>query len=547
MKLLQETRSTGIGRLAQLAPAVLSVLTCAAATAQTPLAFVERTLDAGIDATHAIGNAVPPPGTDLTMTWILAGAATLDYDRDGFGDLFILGGGGEGDKLYRNCGDGTFKKVFGWGMSAPGGPNVQAPHTGGGVAVGDFDADGLLDMFVTSQGPANAPAVGKHRLLRNLGNGQFADVAQAAGVNRTSPILPDGTSASFGDYDLDGDLDLFVAGWRTRPFYSQANRLFRNEGNGTFTDTTLAAGLNTGRVAGFTSVFVDMDGDRYPELLIAADHGTSKYYINNGDGTFFDFTQPGGLGIDKSAMGCTVGDVTGNGHLDWYISEIYDPLGNGFTGNKLYEGQGDHLYESVAETYGLQFGHWGWGTMAVDLDHNGMLDLLEVNGWPNQGFHDDPDCLWLQKGNLNFVPSANDVGVDYAEQGRGLVVFDYDNDGDLDYLTTRNDGAPRFFENQIVGEAPHRHWLRVFLDTSNDPSLAPDGFGAKVVAEHFNRRWVRHVGNHSSFLSWSEISAHIGLFTVSPTLQTLRVEWPDGQTTVLNDVPVDQTLTIQAP
>ncbi len=528
--------------------ALVAALSPSIALAQGELTFVERAQAAGLHAEHVIGNAVPPPGTDLTMTWILAGAAALDFDRDGYQDLFVLGGGGHRDTLYRNRGNGTFKRLNGWGLDAPDGPAHDVPHTGGGVAVGDFDGDGLLDMFVTSQGPANLPTCGLHRLLKNIGNGHFQDVAQEAGVNLTAPFLPDGTSAAFGDYDLDGDLDLFVAGWRTRPFSSISNRLFRNEGNGTFTDVTVQAGLNVGRIAGFTPAWVDMDGDRYPELLIAGDHKTSRYFINNGDGTFTDHTKPGGLGLDTSAMGATIGDLTNDGILDWVISEIYNPFGPaGSNGNKLYAGLGNHQYESISMQYDLHLGFWGWGIYMQDYDHNGLLDLLEVNGWPYQGFHADPDLLWLQLEPLQFVPSGEAAGIAYAEQGRGLVVFDYDNDGDLDYLTTRNDGPVRFFENQLVGSGPDRHWLRVFLDTSNAPGLAPDGFGARVVAEHGDQSWFRIIGNHASFLSWSEISAHFGLAAIFPTLDVLRVEWPDGTTTVMTDVPVDQTLTIHAP
>jgi hypothetical protein len=484
--------------------------------------------------------------SQVNVSAMLGGGAVGDFNNDGHQDIFVLTGGEVPDKLYIGNGDGTFtEQAAAWG--------VAYAHMGVGTAVGDYDGDGWLDIYVTSLGPAVAPTQpGRHLLYRNNGDGSFADLAAAAGVRWTSTGIADGFGAAFGDHDLDGDLDLFVTGW---VYQSGGNRLFRNEGDGTFTDVTAASGLS-GLLScrGFAPRFVDMDGDRYPELLIAADYGTSRYLVNDRDGTFTDATAGSGTGLDDNGMGQAVGDVDGNGLLDWYVTSIYTPDSHiptvPGTGNMLYMNEGGHAYAERSVAAGVNDGGWGWGTVAADLDHDGWLDLVETNGWlQNNGSAGpewvmEPSYVFRNAGDGTFTEVAAAAGVTHDGQGRGLASLDLEDDGDQDILIVSYNEPVTVYRNDA--EASGCHWLRVFLDTSNDPRLAPDGFGAKVLLTAAGMTQLRSIDGGSSYLIQCELSAHFGLGTAQ-LADELRVQWPSGAETVLAGVPADQTLWVIAP
>lgn len=476
-----------------------------------------------------------------------AGGAVGDFNRDGHQDLFVLGGGGFPDALFINNGDGTFTELSeAWG--------VDRSHMGVGAAVGDFDGDGWLDLYVTSFGPANVnPAVGKHILYRNNGGTGFTDVAAAAGVHQTSVATPDGLGAAFGDYDLDGDLDLYVCAWVG---FSGGNRLFRNNGDGTFTDVSVQAVVDDVRIKGFSPVFADMDGDRYPELLIAADFGTSRYFRNNRDGTFTNITLASGTGLDANGMGQCVGDLNNNGLMDWYVTSVHsDQFGWSDvpgTGNMLYVNQGNHSFQESSNPSGVNDGGWGWGTVVVDIDHDGWLDIVETNGWP---FHNAQGQLeWAnerakvfrnkQDGTFDEIAEAS--GFSHELQGRGLLNFDLDNDGDQDFVVFTTSGPAKVYRNMLIeqrGGSGTSNWLRVILETSNDPTAAPDGIGARIIATangHSQHR-LMHAG--CNYLSQSELSAHFGLGAAT-AVESLLVIWPNGRVRELSDVGANQTLTV---
>ena len=466
-----------------------------------------------------------------------AGGAVGDFNNDGWQDLFVIDGGTGPDHLFINNGDGTFTDdAAAWGL-------VDV-HWGSGAAVGDYNDDGWSDIFVTSFGDAAGMRPGAHRLYRNNGHGSFSEVAADAGVNTSGPDDADGFGGAFGDYDLDGDLDLYVTGWR----YGVDNRLFRNNGDETFSDVTVEAGLYTETLYGFSPRFVDMDGDRYPELLVSADFGSSRYYVNRRDGTFTDFTMPSGTGLDGNGMGSTIGDVNRDGLLDWYVSSIWTHVEHPSipgTGNMLYLNQGDHIFLEAAQLAGVHDGGWGWGTVAVDLDHDGRLDLAETNGWEMHGdddFTTERAKLFLQADGA-FVESAETSGFTHVAQGRGLVRFDYDNDGDQD-LVVMSHGAPlELYRNELC---PCSGWLRVFLETSQNPWIPPNGYGAVVRATVRGQTWVSYVGADQSYLSQSEMSAHFGVGNAESS-GSVTVEWPNGAVTHLADVATDQTITVSAP
>ena len=498
------------------------------------------------DQTNAAGLAVTHDNTHMAALWppavMMGGGAAGDFDRDGDQDLFYIGGDSP-DRLFINDGNGNFTdEAAAWG--------VDDTHMGLGVSVADFNADGWLDIYVTSIGPTQTtPAIGQHKLYRNNGDGTFTDIAVSAGVATTSTTLADGWSPAFGDYDLDGDLDLFVTSWRAG---SGGNKLFRNNGNETFTDVTAAAGIEgtLATVQGFTPRFVDMDGDLYPELLVAADFGTSKYFVNNGDGTFTDQTVISGTGLDGNGMGQTIGDFDSDGLIDWYVTSIYesDPTEWPATnvpgdGNMLYMCIADHQFLEDGEARGVRDGGWGWGTVAVDFDHDLDQDLIEVNGWILT-FTNEQVYLWENDGTGHFTERAVASGVTAADVHRGCVTADFDGDGDQDTVVLGYGTDLKYYRNEIDQQVD-TNWLRIFLDTSARPTLAPDGFGSKVWITVGGQSYMRSVDGGNNYLSQSELSAHFGL-GANATVDSVTVEWADGTTTALMGVSANQTLTIAA-
>ncbi|MCB0192560.1 MAG: CRTAC1 family protein [Anaerolineae bacterium] len=490
------------------------------------LQFSNQTTAANIDLTHTI--ALHRKDDGATM---MGGAVAGDFNNDGWQDLFAIGGGLEFDGLFINQGDGTFEnKAEAAGMAEL--------HVGSGAAVGDYNGDGWLDIYVTSFGPLGFMGPGQNRLYRNNGDLTFTDVAEEAGVNQTSPTMADGFGAAFGDYDLDGDLDLFVTGWRKD---SHGNRLFQNNGDGTFADVTTQAGIIDNGIRGFSPCFADMNGDRNPELLLVADFGTSRYFVNNGDGSFTESGKQLGAGMEWSGMGSTVGDFNNDGRLDWYATAIFDNEYSGRgDGNKLYFNQGKKFIEA-AETTGVNDGGWGWGAIAVDLNHDGLLDLVETNGWEDlPAYRNEPSKLWLNHGTM-FEEVAQATGFDHALDGRGLLNFDYDNDGDQDMVVTTLNESLFLYRNDLNGSGTN--WLRVFLNTSAHKHLAPNGFGSRVRITIDDKTYYRDIVGCDNYLSQSELSAHFGLGDAQ-LIDELRIEWPDGSVTTRTGIEVNQTLTI---
>ena len=476
------------------------------------------------------------------MAKMRGGGAAIDFNNDSLPDLFLLGGGLADDALFKNNGDGTFTDIADRA-------GLQGPrHLGSSVAAGDFNGDGWVDLFVASHGPVGDPKPGYHRLYQNNGDNTFTDIAGMAGLAYTSKDVSDGFGAVFGDYDLDGDLDLFVAGWSES---GSGNKLFRNNGDSTFSDVTDASGLDLLGVRGFSPCFVDTDGDRYPELLLVADFASSRYFVNEGNGTFTNATSESATGQEWSGMGTTIGDFNNDGLIDWYATAIFDaaPAGLG-PGNKLYINQGHHRFEEVASEAGVDAGGWGWGAVAVDLNHDRMLDLVEVNGWHfepvSTGFdiyRSDPARLWLAQPNGIFTDIATAVSFHHSEMGLTVIDLDYDSDGDRDLAVTAATGGFQLFRNDLSGA--NTHWLAVDLDSNQSEGLAPRGVGAVVRVRAGDVWLTRTVGGCVSYLGHGQLTVHFGLGSAD-VVDELVVEWPNGTTTEIVDLPADQRITIKA-
>ena len=490
--------------------------------------FTDVTAAAGIASTHT---AVAYTSTDVTP-----GVGVGDFDRNGYQDIFVLNGYAAANHLYMNNGDGTFtESAAAWG--------ADQVFAGSGLAVGDYNGDGWLDVYVTSLGQI-PDLIGIHRLYRNNGGTGFQNVATAMGVQ--SEALPASSyGAVWGDIDLDGDLDLFRSGWTG--WGSLGNRLYRNDGTH-FTELTFTnfPGFGYTLTKGYAPLLVDMDGDRDLDLLLVADFVTSKYFENIGGGMFQDVTAASGTSLETAGMGSCVGDFDNDGIFDWYVTSIWRE-GPGYpgTGNMLYRGLGGHVFEEIGEAAGVQDGGWGWGVVAFDFDHDGRLDIAENNGWHRDGeteFLFEQAYLWRNDGDMQFTEMAVALGLDYALDGRGLAQLDYDNDGDMDLVFSGTEHPVKLFRNDTSG--PDAHWLKAFLDADGQPGVAPDGYGALVTLDAPGHpRQMRHVDGGASYLSQSELSAHFGLGSTTAAAR-LVVRWPDGHVQTLSDLPADASYTI---
>jgi hypothetical protein len=488
-----------------------------------PPVVSERAQLVGLDGVHATVFQGPD------VEFMGGGGAVGDFDNDGDQDLFVVGGSAGVDRLYINDGSGHFtEQGAGWG--------VARTHQGTGAAVGDYDNDGDQDLYVTSLGGPFQREPGWNVLYRNNGDGSFTDVTSIAGVGIADAFQGDTFSGAFGDFDLDGDLDLAAAGWLG------GSRLFRNEGDGTFSDVTLSAldvDMSTNR--GFAPRFVDMDGDRYPELLWVADFFTSHYFANNTDGTFSTMTPGNGTGLDSNGMGNTIGDYDGDGHLDWYVSSRINHAQSNGSGNMLYMGgPKPHVFSEESVARGANFGYWGWGVVSIDINHDGYLDIYETNGFDGS-FETDPAILYLNDGTGSFSDHAPVCGMDVQSAGRGLLSADFDSDGDQDVVMFNNRQPMVYYMNEI-DTADGANAITVDFDTSAVADLAPDGFGTRVELFSAGGSQVRYMDGGSNYLSQSELSVHFGIGADESA--DLTIKWANGGVTNLVGVtPGRYTIT----
>ncbi len=519
-----------------------ALLLCANAQAASP-SFTDITDSAGLTFKFRLA-------PDAPVGRMHGGGTVADFNGDGYPDLFVVGGGGDGtslDALFINQQDGTFvNEASAWGL--------DGVYRGNGAVAGDYNNDGHIDLYVTSMGDLDGPPRnGQHRLYRNNGDGTFTDVASSAGVRSTAD-WPDGYGPVFGDYDLDGDLDLWVPGWHFG-FLPEVprSRLFANNGDGTFSDVTASAGVeltNLIPIGAFCGAFADMNGDRYPELLIVGDAGTSLYYINNGDGSF----TPQEIFIPDrpvNAMGTAIADFDRNGHPDWYISAAYPAFrDSGPPGNRLYMNAGNHTFTALPETAGINDTGWSWGAAARDFDHDGFIDLLITNGWltddPVTGevWTNEPTYLMRNNGDSTFTDVAASYGLAHVGQGRGLTEMDYDRDGDMDAVIYSFNEPLVLMRNDLQG--PDANWLTVTLDTRARPDLAPAGQGSWLHLSSNGQTDSQQIVGANSFLGRGELIAHFGLGSAA-SVDQLAIHWNDGSRTLLRHLAVNQRLTVAAP
>ena len=503
------------------------------------------------------------PMQDGDVREFAGGVAAGDYDNDGDVDLFIVRGDIGPNLLYENLGNNTFEDVaVQAGLAYTKSTTENYAHSGPGFA--DMDGDGYEDLFIG--GVFGAPA----KIFRNNRDGTFSDASEGSGIEAMNARYT--ISSAFGDYDLDGDLDMFLSHWGTpRDFDEQPNlsteNLWRNDtkdGVILFSDVSRSSGIapsivdpdpqtDTGFGPGydytFSPTFARLTDDLYPDLVIASDFRTSRYYVNNGDGTFRDATDRTVI-IDRNGMGSTLGDYDGDGDLDWFVSSIWsDPDEDGEqefkVGNRLYRNDGGEFVDATDEA-SVRDGSWGWGSCFADFDNDGDLDLYHTNGWPSSGpddpqmFHVDPSRLFISNGEGSFTELAQEAGLFDTERGHGIVCGDFDNDGDVDiFQMHRNErNAGTFWQNDT---AVNNH-LRLKLNGLPPNTAAA---GARITISVNGASQLREIMIGSNYTSQNPLAQVFGLGSASQA--DLVVEWPDGQTTTRNNVAADQLLTLDQP
>jgi hypothetical protein len=492
------------------------------------------------------------------------GAAFLDYDNDGWLDIFLLGGttidrSREGsNRLYRNNRDGTFTDVT---------EKAGLARTGwaSAVAVGDYNNDGFDDLFVTYWG--------QNVLYRNNGDGTFTDVTKSAGL-----LLPGrrwGSGCAFIDYDRDGHLDLFVSNylqfsldstprpragatcdWKGIPVNCgprglppDSPMLFHNRGDGTFEDVTAASGVDKAKGSYMmTTVAADFDNDGWPDIYVACDSTPSFLLRNNHDGTFTNVGLETGValnedGNEQAGMGVGIGDYDLDGSIDIFKTHFADDT------NVLYHnnGKGDFEDVTIAAGLGVETRFVSWGAGIADLDNDGLPDLFFVTGnvypeiaakLPNYPLA-TPRVIFrnLGKGRFEEIIEAAGPGVTAPHCSRGCAFGDFDNDGDVDVLVVNLNEPPSLLRNDVTGG---HHWLKVKLIGTKSNRGA---VGARVIARYAGRIQAQEVLSQSSFYSASDQRLHFGLGEAAAA--DLEIRWPCGNRESLAKVAADQLVVIR--
>jgi hypothetical protein len=525
----------------------------------SPIEFTDVTTQAGIHFKHNSGAF----GKKYLPETMGSGACFLDYDNDGWQDILLVNSmdwpghksGKSFPALYHNNRDGTFTDV-----TRQAGLAIEM--YGLGCAVGDFDNDGNVDIYITT--------VGSNHLFRNLGNGNFADVTAKAGVS--DPGFS--ASAVWFDYDNDGKLDLFVAHYidwsietdqycsldnknksycTPQRYKGQSSTLFHNKGDGTFENVTRRAGLYDPTSKALGVALLDYDNDGWLDLFVSNDTEPNKLYHNNHDGTFTDVAVAAGVayseaGTVRAGMGTDASDYDDSGWQSLVIGNFTNE------GMALYHNDGSGLFTDEAPATGLKrisTKSLTFGTFFFDYDLDGLPDILAVNGHvsddisvvqPNVKYAQPPHLFRnLGKNKFEEVTATLGPALQRAIVGRGAAYGDFDNDGDLDLLITTNNGPARLLRNDNGNQ---NDMLRVKTVGTRSNR---DGIGAKVTVKTSKRaRLFGMVKTGSSYLSQSELPLTFGLGKPEPgKTVSLEIIWPSGQKDTIPDIKPDQFITLK--
>ena len=526
----------------------------------TAVQYVDVTRKTGISFQH--DNAAS--SEKFLIETMGSGCGWIDYNQDGLLDLYLVNGGATRlcrpaqslrSALYRNNGDGTFTDVtIKAGVAAEG-------LFGMGVAVGDYNNDGLPDLFVLGYGSCI--------LYRNNGDGTFTDVTAKAGVSNLGRWA---SSASWFDYDNDGKLDVVIANYvdwspernfwcgdrgpgmrsycHPDVYHGQPPTLFHNNGDGTFTDISLRSKIGLKGGNGLGVVTFDYDNDGWQDIFIANDHMPNYLFHNNRDGTFEEVGYAAGVavGVDgqfEAGMGTDAADTTGRGRMDLIVTHLDQQIA------RLYQNQGDSSFEDATFRSKLSYATFrvsGFGTRFLDYDNDGARDLFMANGhvldniqkYHAETRYAEPKLMFRNNGNGIFENVSDSLGPDFQVPfvSRGAAVADFDNDGDLDILVSNNGQPPQLLRNDGGNQ---NNWLQIFLvgTRSNRDAV---GTRVKVVAGDLTLYDQRKGG--MSYQSAQDPRLHFGLGQ-RPAVDSIEIIWPSGDTTKLGRTKANQIISVQ--
>ena len=525
--------------------------------AAATIEFVDVTETAGIDFTHVDGRS----GEKYFVESLGSGAAFFDYDSDGDPDLYFVNGARLPgyhttntpiNRLFQNNGDGTFTDVtekagvgdFGYGH---------------GCAVGDYNNDGNPDLYVTNFGP--------NVLYRNNGDRTFTNVTAEAKVG--DPKWS--SSCAFADYDRDGDLDLYVVNYiefnlEENPWcgpkekgiraYCEPNNfsglpdtLYRNNGDGTFTDVTRETGIYNPTGKGLGVVWGDYDNDGFPDIYIANDSTENFFYWNKGDGTFEEVGFMLGVamsetGAEENGMGTAFGDLDNDGWLDLIVTNYQDQA------NTLYLNDKNGFFtdvSTVSKTGAVSFPYLGWAAEFIDYDNDGWQDLFVANGHVHDNLEEIGQAGTYGQRNLLFRNSCDGTFSEISQQlgtgmgledvSRGSAFADYDLDGDIDILVTNSNSPPRLLRNDGGNT---NNWLIVKL---KGKAGSTDAIGARVAVRAGGVSQTKEVRSGSGYLCQNEFKLHFGL-GASSTVESIDIQWPRGGKQQVENTTVNQSIII---
>ncbi|HIP10626.1 MAG TPA: CRTAC1 family protein [Rhodospirillales bacterium] len=536
--------------------------------------YLDVTKEAGITFKHVNGRA----GKRYMVETMGTGAAFLDYNNDGYLDIYFVNSaalpGGTYDVkptnvLYRNNGDGTFIDVS---LIA----SVGDTGYGSGCCVGDYDNDGYNDLYVTN--------FGTNVLYHNNGDGAFVDVTDRAGVGGGDKWS---AGCAFLDYDSDGDLDLYVANYASFDFEIEKHRqyfvkgfpvyaapenfdglsdtLYRNNGDGTFSDVSLIAGIEGNAARGLGVVCGDYDNDGDVDIFVANDADENFLYRNDGvrrpqqDVTFTSIASLAGVGLSEdgvaeNGMGTSMGDYDNDGLLDIVVTNFQGQTCS------IYHNEGDGLFLEVSFLCGIgekTFNDLSWGTAFFDSDNDGHQDVFIANGhvhdnielFDGVGTFAQQNRLLKNNGDGTFVDvsQTSGSGLQIKQVSRGTAFGDYDNDGDVDILVVNSNQPPSLLEN--VG-GNQNNWLMFHpISTSCEPShpdwvCSSSRIGTRIIVTSNQLKQIREVKSGGSYLSQNDLRLHFGLGTATKA-DVVEIRWPNGQIETFKDVDANQALIVK--
>jgi len=524
----------------------------------TAVRFADVTREAGVTFQHVNGASTEK----FLIETMGSGGLFFDYDNDGWIDIFLVDGGSVADpsvarraqhRLYRNRGNGTFEDV----TSRSG---IRQRDYGMGACAGDYDNDGWVDLYVTNFGP--------NVLYHNRGDGTFSDVSGPARVG--SPLWS--TGCAFADLDKDGDLDLFVTNYVAAPsdhspfcgnarlharsychplnFDPLPNILYRNDGNGVFTDISAQSGIGAYRGNGLGVVVADFDDDGWPEVFVANDSMPNFLFQRSGDLRFDEIALRAGVAVatdgkPRAGMGVDVADYDGDEKLDLVVTNLDSEM------HSLYRSLGPRLFGYATPESGIgpaTLPFVGFGVVFFDFDNDAQIDLAFANGhifdnapvFRAGATYAQRNLLFRNIAPRRFADVSRSAGPGFALEkvSRGLIAGDIDNDGDLDLVVTNNGQAADVLRND-GGNRRNAMLVRLVGTRSNR-----DAVGARIRITTGMRTQIREVKAGSSYLGQNDLRQHFGL-DAATRADRIEVRWPSGRNEVVQNVPANQIITVR--